>query len=97
VRLAILLALLLAASPLTAAPIPRHLFPPDTKLYEGMTWLSPSGDRYTIIMFRGDECFVEIFDTNVPIIQWQPEPVRWDWLSKKSARRAYRQRQEDSP
>jgi hypothetical protein len=100
VKFTALFILLLVAVRGDAAPVPRHLFPPEVELCEGMTWLSPSGDRYTIIMFKGDECFVEIFDTNEPIdfnIKWQPEPVRWAWIPKASARKAYRQRQEDSP
>jgi len=38
VKLTALLILLLAASPLTAAPVPRHLFPPDTEPKVGWKW-----------------------------------------------------------
>lgn len=80
---AALLALILSASPAFAAPVPRHLFPPEIELWEKMTWYSEFGEKYEIVVIANDDCMIDIRD---PGGYWRK------WVSKAEARRLYRQR-----
>lgn len=69
-KLTALLILLLAASPATAAPIPRHLFPPNTEPKVGWRWVPmPQYPNLYFVVRRvdGDLCYIQM-------------PVGDDWL-----------------
>lgn len=83
----LLASLLLAASPATAAPIPKHLFPSDPPIEIGKGY-ERHGVKYTVYDIQGDWCFVKMGEINDRLVIVFPGP-----LSKEEVRELMRGRE----